>query len=126
MKKFTQTILHDPENGKIGNCFATCVRCLLELEHEIPNFAEYTDWVTRTQLFLSTHDLAFIEMKIPKDDWCVNWIYSYHMIMGTSPRGVLHCVLGYNGEVVWDPHPSNAGLKEQDSYGFLIYRGWKR
>ena len=36
----------------------------------------------------------------------------YHQISGPSPRGngVWHAVVGLNGEVFFDPHPSRAGL----------------
>lgn len=36
----------------------------------------------------------------------------YHIISGPSPRGngVYHAVIGLNGQVHFDPHPSRAGL----------------
>lgn len=49
----------------------------------------------------------------------------YHIIGGPSPRGggILHAVVGLNGEVAFDPHPSKAGLAGDPSkwtYDYLV------
>ncbi len=35
---------------------------------------------------------------------------AWHMLGGQSPREGLHATVGMNGVMVWDPHPSRAGL----------------
>lgn len=42
-----------------------------------------------------------------------------HLISGLSPRGFGHRCVGMGGHVVWDPHPSRAGLVCVYNLGFL-------
>lgn len=44
----------------------------------------------------------------------------YYLAYGRSPRGVRHAVVYRDGELVWDPHPSRAGLVEVDEINLLI------
>jgi hypothetical protein len=43
-----------------------------------------------------------------------------HLVSGLSPRGFGHCCVGRGGQVVWDPHPSRAGLVEVWHRAFLV------
>lgn len=43
-----------------------------------------------------------------------------HLISGLSPRGYGHRCVGFGGKVLWDPHPSRAGLVKVYSVGFLV------
>lgn len=43
-----------------------------------------------------------------------------HLISGISPRGFGHRCVGLGGRVLWDPHPSRAGLDTIYSVGFLV------
>jgi len=43
-----------------------------------------------------------------------------HLISGLSPRGFGHRCVGWGGRVLWDPHPSRAGLTRVYSVGFLV------
>jgi hypothetical protein len=43
-----------------------------------------------------------------------------HLMSGLSPRGFGHRVVGRGGKMVWDPHPSQAGLTELWSYAFVV------
>ena len=46
----------------------------------------------------------------------------YALMNGPAARGVRHSVVALDGEMVWDPHPSRAGLVETDSYyGFVPF-----
>ena len=45
-----------------------------------------------------------------------------HLISGVSPRGFGHRCVGWGGRVLWDPHPSRAGLRTVYSLGFLVPR----
>lgn len=46
-----------------------------------------------------------------------------NLMSGISPRGFGHRVMGYGGQVAWDPHPSRAGLVTIYSVGYLIPMG---
>lgn len=39
---------------------------------------------------------------------------------GTSPRNRMHSVVVYDGVMVWDPHPSRAGLVTIEEYEILV------
>jgi hypothetical protein len=54
----------------------------------------------------------------------------WHELAGRSPRDhkVHHACVGMDGELEWDPHPSQDGIHEDDieSFGFLIpLRPWE-
>jgi hypothetical protein len=46
----------------------------------------------------------------------------YHQISGPSPRGqgIWHAVVGCNGQIVHDPHPSKAGLLDPEQWQYAI------
>lgn len=127
MKPYVQTILHDPANGKIGNCFATCIRSLLALDDpgSVPNFVEEEDWLKGLQDWLAPLGLAYLEINMPQDNY--QWEHmGFHVISGASPRGLNHSVVGYRGKVTWDPHPNGGGLigkSSEWSMGFLVVKG---
>jgi len=120
MRPVDQLVPHDPENGRWGDCMRACVASLLELPAEdVPHFMDggpsQSEFVRRLHGFLvprglwvMTHDhfwLAHLleQSHVPE---------VYHIISGPSPRfpDCFHAVIGRNGEVVFDPHPSRAGL----------------
>ena len=43
-----------------------------------------------------------------------------HLVSGLSPRGFYHRCVGQHGKVLFDPHPSRAGLVTITSLGFLV------
>lgn len=119
MKPTDQQFTHQPEIGQHGDCQRAVIASLLELPiSEVPHFLQLADgdpfdYWERLQAFCRTH--GHVYMTIPArsgfsffgDDGDV-----YHEISGPSPRGngVHHAVVGCNGQVVFDPHPSRAGL----------------
>lgn len=132
MKRYTQDIFHDPENGKLGNCFATCLRCILEIEEPIENFVEHDDWFFRVQHFLHQYDLAYLTSDYPVNPALWDF-FGYHILSGDGGRGtngevIRHAVVGYKGKIVWDPHPSRDGLVDDPrdwGVGYLVFRGEK-
>jgi len=122
MKEYTQSLLHDPENGVVGNCFATCIRCLLEIDNDIRNFATYDDWISETQRFLKEMDLMYLCVSMSSTIQVHNLV-GYHVLNGKSVRDIRHSVIGHGGEIVWDPHPSREGLVgsiDDWDVGFLV------
>ncbi len=123
MRRVEQTIFGD---GK-GNCFAACIASILDLSiEEVPNFVDLgpikswflavNDWLVETRRHFYLH----LETKAAGNG--IGW--GYHVMNGMGPRGVMHSVVGF-GDVgmVWDPHPSHAGLMgDPDSYGLIVSR----
>lgn len=132
MTPVDQQILHKPEEGQYGDCQRSVIASLLDLPaSEVPHFCEIAKdepvafW-TLLQGFLRSK--GFVYLTVPAragaaffgDDGDV-----FHEISGPSPRGggVYHAVVGCNGEIVFDPHPSRAGLAGDSSqwdYSFLV------
>ena len=138
MKKLTQT-----RTGATGNCWQTCVAMLLDVDPELlPPQADY-DWKVpkegggfewgpsyqaALQFYLHKHhDLHYVEIHCPEETLSKIRVEhpGWHMMTGRTVRsdsldGARHVVVGYYGEVWWDPHPSRAGLLEDIRWGFLI------
>lgn len=111
--------------GKGGNCFSACIASIFEIElDEVPDLAPrediegpeqdkiLNDWLIQFGLrFFSfrLHDKKYAEVLFKN---------VFHTICGTSPRDpdLDHIVVGFNGEMIHDPHPDGVGVK-----GFLTY-----
>ncbi len=132
MKPVEQTIMHDQEKGVIGNCFQACIASLLEIPlEEVPHFVEGNQdayfWRKELNVWLAPRGLSFVEI------WCPNlanfrWYadeqlanVGYYVLSGPSPRqkNVEHAVIAKGGEIVFDPHPSKAGLADGDDYRWI-------
>lgn len=109
MSEVTQTILHPDPEGRIGNCLQAAVASLLDLDiADVPHFAEYDDWWERMVAWAKTQGwiVVYRQPNVP---------VAMGVAYGPSERGVSHAVVVRDGETVWDPHPSRAGLLK--SYG---------
>lgn len=128
-----------------GNCFSACVASILEcsledLPDEIAIIAQlkqeyasvWENWPPRfkwgkswmrlweqTQAIVRQRGLTMVEVKgpfpseIPVDVYCI--------ISGQSPRGLEHSCVGRGLKIIHDPHPSEAGVSEDDrSYIFFV------
>lgn len=138
MREFTQTNL-DP-----GNCWQTCVACILEVDPgELPPQEEYDirekqpdgswKWLpgrsynNALQAYLRKHHgMVYVEMHTPWEllDYLQVKPDVFHMMTGRTVRtelnGSRHVVVGRGGAMVWDPHPSRAGLTDQIKWSFLL------
>lgn len=121
MKPITQTQFGRPD----GNCFASCVASILELElSEVPNFcaAKVEDWMIAFQDWLAERGLHAIEMTVADQEawieaskprgWCI--------LSGPGPRGLAHSVVGQDGRIAHDPHPSRHGLDKIEQAMFFV------
>jgi hypothetical protein len=124
LREVTQTILWSPEHEArevYGNCLQAAMASALGLDLDaVPNFAAFTWWDAAARLWLRGRSLDWrwvpASAGLP-DERCV--------IVGTSPRPTgRHAVAGDGGRVVWDPHPSRAGLTEIQ--GAYVFRRWPR
>lgn len=135
-----QTILHDPENGHFGNCAQAAIASIFNMNIErVPHFAdglsddEGAEYQDRLIEWLKPMGYGWLCCSSPApedlEEWNINLgkICDYHLITGMSPRGFYHVVVGKAGQVIHDPHPSNAGLLENTEenpwiYEFIIRR----
>lgn len=109
MAEVTQTILHPDPQGRIGNCLQAAVASLLDLHlDDVPHFAEHDDWMQRMVAWAKARGWTVYDRQ-------PNVSVAMGVAYGPSERGVTHAVVVRNGEPVWDPHPSRAGLAK--SYG---------
>jgi len=82
--------------------------------------ARWPDCVDQLLEWLDKHDLDFMYLDVkdfPKDFY---WPKGYHILGGPGPRGFGHSVVGLNGEMVHDPHPSREGILSVEDYTILI------
>lgn len=136
MRELTQTNL-DP-----GNCWQTCIACLLDIDPEdLPaqvdydiktvnedGFTEYgPSYSSVLQPYLRVHhNLAYVELHTPPETLFAIEVREpgLHMMTGrtirTATNGVRHVVVGRYGTLLWDPHPSRAGLTDDIHWAFLV------
>ena len=124
-----QTVLHDPENGKIGNCLSAVLASLLHLPiEEVPVFADAATWRKDLNTWLKQYGLAYV--MLAKDGFLADYGIEgvWHEISGDSPRrhDVMHACVAKDGEVVFDPHPDDSGLVVATLQAFFIsLEPWK-
>ena len=110
MSPVTQDIFFDDPQGRAGNCLQALVASITEKPlEEVPHFAAIEDasWFDQTVEFLNKNGFNVYDCEIEEMLHVKN---SFVWASGPSPRGVHHCVLYQNGEMIHDPHPSGAGL----------------
>lgn len=100
-----------------GNCLSACVASILDLQTEhVPLFVEESDpcdgiWPERLDAWLGQRGLgvlilpASIVLAPPE---------GFYILYGRSVKDHEHAVVGKNGRVVHDPHPSRTGLAKID------------
>lgn len=131
MKELTQTSL-DP-----GNCWQTAVACILDVDaEELPSQvaieAAGGSYNNALQAYLAKHHgKGYVAMHVPGEAYEQLRISGYHLMIGATARtptsGVHHVVVGLDGAMVWDPHPSRAGLTDEISWALITSRpkAWK-
>ena len=118
----TQRFADHGKDGMQGDCWRTCIAGLTgQPRDDVPHFVQmYADdkslfWWNATVEYVEQHvdeaTLVCLEPTFPvyiaPSPWPVV------IATGPSPRGdLLHAVLvdATTGDLVWDPHPSRAGL----------------
>lgn len=137
IRELTQTVV-----GENGNCWQTCVACILDVDPaEMPCQATI-ERVTGTdengkvqragsynnplQAYLREHHyLTLASIWQPLVGAVrVTVMNGYHLSFGPTVRtptiGVDHVVVAREGETVWDPHPSRAGLVSVKQWAALV------
>lgn len=106
---------HRPDDGAIGDCWRTCIACLLGASRPdlVPHFVADNGDVTKADDFVSARrwlrrneglDLAFIE---PADAWRLGVPAIATVSSKTGPWR--HSVIVRNREVVWCPSTGRPG-----------------
>ena len=127
-----QTVLHDPENGKEGNCFSAVLASLLHLPiDKVPTF-QSEDWNRQVNDFLRPYGLAYLQFSATsiQEYFDANAVQGcYHELAGKTTRhlDVLHSVAALNGAVVHDPHPDHnkSTFTSLETGGlFIVLKPW--
>jgi uncharacterized Zn finger protein (UPF0148 family) len=88
-------------------------------ESQVPDFPQ-ANQDPGVDKFLAQYGLRYEEFPITPNNAPVG----YHFILGISPRGGEHAIVGKDGHPAWDPHPSNKhdgqGLVKPERYGILV------
>jgi hypothetical protein len=119
VQETTQSILYSPElneRGVYGDCLQAAVASALGLDLDaIPNFASFTWWQAAARLWLRGSGLDWRPAGAIPDGRSI--------VIGQTVRATGdHAVVGEHGTVVWDPHPSHAGLTSVKTAYVLV--GW--
>lgn len=133
MNRLTQTNL-DP-----GNCWQTCVACILDVDPSgLPDQALYDlrnpDGSWRGPSYLNAlqgylhkhHGLSYVTVYAPAlRHLRVATEGGLHLMCGPTIRtahngGVNHAVVARDGSLEWDPHPSRAGLLSVSDWGLIV------
>ncbi len=109
MTPIKQDMMHDIVS--VGNCYQACIASLLDLPmasvpHFCNDYGQKVSFPLNFKLWLQERGLTHIEFSCGEDGLMDFW--GYHLICGASPRGNwLHSIVGFNGDPIFDPHPSN-------------------
>ncbi len=112
MKPWHQTKFGYPD----GNCFATCVACLLEIPvPEVPNFCGGSNpaWLDDAREFVANRSNFSLLMILgsPTMEVVAAELECYSIVGGPSPRGSFdHSVIFLGSRMVHDPHPDGTGI----------------
>jgi hypothetical protein len=120
MTPVKQEFIHDPSNGVYGDCQRAVIASLLDLPlSEVPHFLSLAKNNTELYWYMIQEflrDKGYAWLVIPAKAGAAFFGATdnkiYYELSGPSPRGsgVTHAVVGCDGEIVFDPHPSNDGL----------------
>jgi hypothetical protein len=95
LRKITQT--------RDDNCLQAAVASILGLTLEdVPDFGQHDDWEIRFMDFMELHGEPVVMTPYGS---AVSGI-----ACGRTVRQTKHMVVVKDGRIVWDPHPSRAGL----------------
>lgn len=136
MKYHKQLSPHLPTAGLIGDCFRTCLACLLDKDSpaDVPHFYQMAferdgfhtqeDHETKAHIFSWLASQGLQLMRIP----FVGNLYDItlqveamnprilYMVQGKSSDGE-HVVIYKGADMLWDPSPTNSGILEMGADG---------
>ena len=103
-----QTIFAGREDDVPGNCLQAAVATYFGKPLDlIPHFVVFPNWSEAVDLWLRQTTAGKLIWRRER----ATEIPSHRcLVIGKSPRGVFHICVADGGRIVWDPHPSDAGL----------------
>lgn len=115
-----QTITVEDAPPMPGDCFRAAVATVLDLPvGKVPHFVALGHywWLWAFNAWCAGRGLRYDNVLArgvtPDSD-------VLHIRSGVSPRGVNHAVVAIGGEMVFDPHPSGAGLVPRNDDDFMF------
>lgn len=129
MRGVTQDRVGWPSGSCVKAAYATIFGCSID---QIPDLDPGTaarngqEQGDRERMWLTSIGYELIEISAHPDEGLAPEVLDCipedmtHLISGISPRGYGHRCVGVGGRVVWDPHPSRAGLVSIYSIGILV------
>ncbi len=125
-----QEFTSKPEIRQFGDCQRAVIASLLDLPiAEVPHFLQEANGCPSKfweglQEFCNKHGYLYLTCKNAGTAFGFDGDI-YHEIAGPSPRGngLVHAVVGKNGQVEFDPHPDGTGLAgspEQWDFAYLV------
>lgn len=114
LREVTQSHLVDNEKGIPGDCLRAAVASLLDRQDtSVPHFIAgeidgrvwwyaLKGWAADNGWTVSRRGLLPRQENVP--------LPKFGIACGPSERGHSHAVVAVDGQIVWDPHPSQAGI----------------
>lgn len=105
-------------NQQYGDCQRACIASVLDLPiADVPHFLRDADGCP-SKFWNSIYDFCeargfdYLPHQPGFDAEAAAHMGGFHIIGGPSPRGggILHAVVGKDGSVYFDPHPSKEGI----------------
>lgn len=127
MKPVNQTKFVTNDGIDIGNCLQACIASIFELTlEEVPHFAMDDDWQEALDDFLDDYGFYHLITSVRdiENNRPVRY-KGYHLLNGITNRTKIstHCVVAKNGKMIFDPHPSRAGLTEAQNAIIFVWKG---
>jgi hypothetical protein len=131
MTPHKQLFRHRPEEGLIGDCWRTCIACLLDMAPaDVPHFCDAEAWNNSelanaaARRWLHARGFNFIQYAMQGELEAVLRSVAacapdqHYLLAGTSTTGCGHSVIGFNDAVAWDPSIDDAGIVGPMSDGY--------
>lgn len=119
--RYRQLHRHAPDEGLIGDCWRTCIACILGLKpQQVPHFVEQAyhshgikteQHVVLANEWLKGRNLTLLQFAVfATDQGFINRLPPHVPYIltgaGDSSDGMLHCVVARGArEILWDPSP---------------------
>lgn len=103
--------------GEEGNCMQACLASFfdiplvgtIELKDEEGWFDKFQEWCL---------ERGYVALSVLVRDGVK--FAGMHFLGGESHRDVPHLIVVFNGEMIWDPHPDNTGLKTVEDWILML------
>ena len=117
MKYHKQTIKHNPAIGQYGDCFRTCVACLLDLEvDQVPHFCENGGKNAASEMDAwLIHNYGLYLFAVPFENGTLESVLAAvarnnpgpYLLVGESSNHCNHCVICQGDKVIHNPNPNS-------------------